>query len=146
MCCRTVVHPLDIDSALAVLEIGMFRPAFSAIESEYPVYWERLIPEENTRVAVSLSGETFEISINPPISAFEQHLGKRITASVYFEISAKYAEKVGGEILQRATVMGCKSSYHEQALVVARYPSLPMSFDRVCRGFQQVLLPGRDAA
>jgi hypothetical protein len=147
MCCRTVVHPLEIDTALAVLQIGLFKPSYTAAGSEYPTLWERVIGEENSRVTVSLAGQHFEINISPSISAYDQHLGKRITASVYFEISAKYAEKVGGEIIQRATVLGCKDDYQESALVIARYPVMPMSFERVCKGFQHVLLNhGLDAA
>ena len=57
-------------------------------------------------------------------------------------IAAKYAEKVGGEIIQRATVLGCKGGDRPQELVVARYPNLPMSFERICPGFQAVLLEG----
>lgn len=68
-------------------------------------------------------------------------MGKRITAGVYFEIAAKYAEKVDGEIIQRATVLGCKDDYQESALVVARYPSMPMTYDRICKGFQHILIP-----
>jgi hypothetical protein len=47
---------------------------------------------------------------------------------------------VGGEIIQRATVVGCKAGDNPQELVLARYPALPMSFDRVCAGFKDVLL------
>jgi hypothetical protein len=142
MCCRTSVYPLDLPTALAVLEIGLFRPAFSSIPSEIPLSWERYIEEEGTKVTVSLAADSFDLSISPPISAFVHHMGKRVTASMYFEMGAKYAEKVGGEIVQRATVVGCKSTQQGPALIVARYPQLPMSFDRVCAGFQAVLLEG----
>ena len=141
MCCRTVVNPLDIKTALAVLEIGMFKPSYTAAGSEFPTLWERRIDEEGNRVTVSLAGQSFEINITPSISTFDQHLGKRITAGVYFEIAAKYAEKVGGEILQRATVLGCKEAHQEATLLIASYPSKPMMYDRICKGFQQVLMP-----
>ena len=51
---------------------------------------------------------------------------------------------VGGEIIQRATVVGCKAGDRPQELIVARYPSLPLSFERICPGFQAVLLEGHD--
>jgi hypothetical protein len=149
MCCKTSVHPLDPELAATILTIGQFVPAsLTSDDGEIPRFWKRDIPEEQATVNVSLTGGCFEISIAPSISNFDHHLGKRITAGVYFEISAKYAEKVGGEIIQRATVVGCKDTDQGTGLVIARYPSLPMSFERVCAGFQQVLLydPGHEHA
>ena len=146
MCCRTSVYPLDPALAAAVLQIGHFEPTvLHSEELGIAPTWQRVIPEEGTTVTASLAGGTFEISISPSISTFDHHLGKRVTASVYFEICAKYAEKVGGEIVQKATVVGCKDSAQGSGLLVARYPSLPMSFDRVCHGFQAVLLGGHDS-
>jgi hypothetical protein len=141
MCCKTSVHPLDPELAATILTIGQFVPSSLASDDhDIPRFWKREIPEEGSTVTVSLTGGCFEISIAPSISNFDHHLGKRITAGVYFEISAKYAEKVGGEIVQRATVVGCKDTAQGTGLIVARYPSMPMSFERVCAGFQQVLL------
>jgi len=144
MCCRTIVNPLVPELALAILEIGMFTPTYMAAGWTWPTAWERTIPEESSRVTVSLSGTSFEINISPSISTYDHHLGKRITAGIYFEIAAKYAEKVGGEIYQRATVLGCKDAYQESSLLIGSYPSLPMTFDRVCKGFQVVLLGHHD--
>jgi hypothetical protein len=104
------------------------------------VNWERAIPEEGAVVKASLSDQSLELNLAPAISVYGHHFGKRIAASVYFEIAAKYAEKVGGEIIQRATVVGCKDREYGQQLVLARYPRMPMSFDRICRGFRTVLL------
>lgn len=141
MCCRTHVQPIHIPTALAILEIGMFKPTYKAESSDFPTLWERRIDEENSRVTVSLAGQSFEINITPSISAYEQHAGKRITAGVYFEIAAKYAEKVGGEIIQRATVMGCRLENEDSALLLASYPSIPLMYDRICNGFKAVLIP-----
>jgi hypothetical protein len=85
-----------------------------------------------------------ELNISPAISVFAHHYGKRIAASVYFEIAARYAEKVGGEIVQRATVAGCKGVHAPPELVIARYPAMPMSFERICPGFRAVLLDGHE--
>lgn len=143
ICCRTSVYPLETSLAASILTIGQFSPkASAAIEQGIPLSWQRYIEEENAFVTVTLAGGVFDISISPSISAFEHHLGKRITAGVYFEISARYAEKVGGEIVQRATVIGCKDDASSAGLLIARYPSMPMTFDRICHGFQAVLLPG----
>jgi hypothetical protein len=142
MCCRTSVYPLETSLAASILRIGHFMPRPGCQEEGgLPLVWVRPIEEEGTVVTVSLSSGVFDLTISPSISSFDHHLGKRITAGVYFEIGAKYAEKVGGEIVQRATVIGCKSS-EDSGLVVARYPSMPMSFERICHGFQSVLLPG----
>lgn len=146
MCCRTVVNPLDIPTALAVLAIGQFKGVYTASGSDYPTLWERVIREENARVTVSLAGQNFEVNISPSISEFAQHLGKRVTAGVYFEIAAKYAEKVSGEVVQRATVLGCKDDYQEAALRIANLPLMPLNFERVCKGFQAVILGGGEAS
>ena len=141
ICCRTSVYPLETSLAASILSIGRFVPkAACAEEAGIPLIWQRYIEEEDAIVTVSLTGGIFDASISPSINSFDHHLGKRVTAGVYFEISAKYAEKVGGEIIQRATVTGCKESSGGAGLVIARYPSMPMTFDRVCNGFQTVLL------
>jgi hypothetical protein len=103
-----------------------------------------VLPEEGTVVNACLSMDSLELNISPAISIYDHHQGKRLAASVYFEIAAKYAEKVGGEIVQRATVAGCKEGEQPQELVLARYPELPMNFDRVCPGFRSVLLGSAD--
>lgn len=142
MCCKTSVYPLNPELAATILTVGQFVPSPMAASDgmKVPRFWKREIPEERATVTVSLAGGSFEATIAPSISNFDHHLGKRITAGVYFEIAAKYAEKVNGEIVQRATVVGCKDTAQGTGLVLARYPSMPMNFDRVCAGFQQVLL------
>jgi hypothetical protein len=126
-----------------VLQVGLFKPVYWLPNNpDIAVNWERVIAEEGTVVNASLSDDSLELNISPAISVFAHHHGKRLAASVYFEIAAKYAEKVGGEIIQRATVIGCKNGDHPQELVVAHYPGLPMNFERICPGFQAVLLEG----
>ncbi|HWO72741.1 MAG TPA: hypothetical protein VNN21_04215 [Dehalococcoidia bacterium] len=145
ICCRTSVYPLDHRIAVAVLQVGQFRPTFWPPGSDYASTWERSIPEEGTKVTASLAGDALDLTIAPSISAYVQHSGKRITAGVYFEIAAKYAEKVGGKVIQRATVTGCKSA-GDSGLLLAHYPDLPLTFDRVCSGFQSVLMPADETA
>lgn len=146
ICCRTSVYPLDLKTAIAVLNVGLFKPVYWLPSNpDYAVNWERVIPEEGTVVNASLSDQSLELNLSPAISVFAHHIGKRVAASVYFEIAAKYAEKVGGEIIQRATVVGCKSGDHPQELVLARYPNMPMNFERICPGFRAVLLDGGES-
>src|SRR3990170_669960 len=140
MCCRLVVPPLDSQLAALTLIIGRFEPVYWLPGADYAVRWERQVPEEGAVVTASLTGEALELSIAPAISIFAHHAGKRISAGIYFEIAAKYAEKVGGLILQRATVDGCRDSDATQELLLARYPELPLSFERVCAGFRSVIL------
>jgi hypothetical protein len=134
MCCKLTVSPLVPHVAEAILQIGQFKPADPATA------WERHIPEEGCQVRASLDFGGLSLNIYPTISTFEAHLGKRIAAGVFFEIAAKYAEKVGGEIVQLSTVTGCRVEAGSAQLLVARYPDVPMSFDRVCAGFQAVFL------
>ncbi len=140
MCCRTSVYPLDIETAVSVLGVGLFVPVYrSPGDKLAAVHWERQILDEGTIVHASLRDNALELNLAPTISVFSQHYGKRIAASVYFEIAAKYAEKVGGTIVQRATVIGCKPSSAPQDLILADYPTMPMSFDRICPGFREIL-------
>lgn len=145
MCCRTNVFPIDRNIAASILTIGMFEPVyFLPGRPDIAVNWERLVPEEGCIVRASITSESLDLNISPAISSYGHHANKRITASLYFEIAAKYAEKVGGEIIQRATVVGCKHSYQPQDLVIGHYPSSPLSFTKVCPGFQAVLLGSHD--
>ena len=101
--------------------------------------WVREILEEGVSVHASLRDDSLELNLAPAISVFSQHEGKRIAASVYFEIAAKYAEKVGGTIIQRANVEGCRMS-NDSSLIIADYPSMPLKHENVCAGFRLVLL------
>lgn len=140
MCCRTSVYPLDIEKAIAVLTIGQFKPVYwSPGKPETAIHWERLLESEGTVVHAALRDGTLELNLAPAISVMSQHEGKRLAAGVYFEIAAKYAESVGGIIVQRATVLGCKP-HETQELILAKYPDMPMDFTKICKGFQAVLL------
>lgn len=145
MCCRTSVSPLLIDVAETVLMVGQFKPVYWSPAGALSVAtnWEREVQEEDggiTVVHASLRDGSLELNLAPAISVFSQHHGKRNGASVYFEIAAKYAEKVNGLIEQKANVVGCKVDPTNN-LVLAQYPDMPLAWDRVCAGFQSILLP-----
>ncbi len=141
MCCRTFVQPLDVELAVLTLTLGRFKPVYwSPSQPGCAIRWERVVSEEGALVTASLSGDALELSIAPAISLFAHHAGKRLSAGIYFEIAAKYAEKVGGVIIQKATVNGCRDGDSTQELLLAHYPDLPMSFDRICAGFRTVFL------
>ena len=91
-------------------------------------------------VTVSLSDGGLNISISPSISVYSHHEHKRIAASICFEIAAKYAEKVGGEVIQRGAVAGCRPIGQSGDLLLARYPVEPLDWEHVCGGFRAVLL------
>lgn len=141
MCCNLTVQPLDKDLAAAILAIGQFELVLTQQDGGSQI-WRRIIPEEGTSVTATLGGAELSLSINPTIGAYAHHAGKRITAGVYFEIAARYAEKVNGVVLQHSTVTGCTAG--SRTLLVAQYPETPLSFERVCPGFQAVIL-GADA-
>lgn len=128
------MRPLDGEVALAVLAAGQFQPLAGNL-------WRRDIPEEGTSVTATILGSSLELNISPTISVYAQHEHKRLAASVYFEIAAKYAEKVGGRIVQKSNVFGCKPEGSVVAeLELAQYPDAPLMWDKVCAGFQAVLL------
>jgi len=125
----------------------LFKPVYwLPSKPDQAVNWERVIPEEGTIVNASLTDGSLELNISPAISVFAHHHGKRLAASVYFEIAARYAEKVDGRVVQRATVVGCKAGESPQELIIAQYPELPMNFERICNGFRETLLEGCGSA
>lgn len=135
MCCKLTISNLDPDLAEAMLAIGLFLPL------DKPLTWRRDLPEEGTSVFASFVLDQLQLQIQPAISNIDHHAEKRIAASVYFEMAAKFAEKVGGTITQRAQVAGCRIEGSTNAdLIVARYPDQPLMFDHVCPGFQAVIL------
>lgn len=141
MCCRLSVFPLVPEVARDILLIGLFKPVYwHPLHPDVAINYERAVPEESCVVNANITGDSLELNISPAISAYAHHAGKRVTASIYFEIAAKYAEKVGGEIIQRANVVGCKQGDDLSGLVLARYPSQPMMWEKICSGFRAVLL------
>jgi hypothetical protein len=141
VCCRTVVRPLNPELVRATLTIGQFKPVYFAPDRpDLATRWERDVPEEGATVTAHVVSDGIELSISPAISHYEHHLGKRIAAGIYFEIAARYAEKVGGTVIQRATVEGCTSGQGSKELLLASYPAMPLSFERICSGFQVTIL------
>jgi hypothetical protein len=146
MCCRTVVRPLNPELVRATLTIGQFRPVYFAPDRpDLASRWERDVPEEAATVTVHVVNDGIELSISPAISHYDHHLGKRLAAGIYFEIAARYAEKVGGTVVQRATVEGCTSGQGSKELLLASYPAMPLSFEHICDGFQVAIL-GEESA
>ena len=139
MCCRLSVYPLDKETAIAILKVGQF-------EEQNSFTWMRNLPDEGTTVYATFGPSALELHINPAVSHYAQHLDKRVAASVYFEIAAKYAEKVGGTIIQRANVVGCLNSDYTKPSerTLAQYPDVPMLWQNVCPGFQETLFGNKE--
>lgn len=131
MCCRLEVEPLLLDIAAAQLAIGQFEWEISK------GIWRRSIPEENTFVEASFVNQRLHLEIKPSIHSYFQHHDKRITAGVYFEIAARYAQKVNGRIEQLSNVVGC-SLVGVQRRLLAEYPNSPMNYNSICNGFAEV--------
>lgn len=147
MCCRTSISPINREIAALILTVGQFKPTYySPNQPDIAINWGRLIPEEGVTVTASITSDVLDLNLSPAISAMYQHTGKRIAAGVYFEIAAKYAEKVSGIVIQRATVTGCKPTEGDGGLLLARYPLEPMDWSKVCPGFQAVILGGGESA
>ena len=141
MCCRLRCQPLVPEIAEAVLAIGLFQKSGFG-------QWKRDVPEEHGAVyaAFETMGDgvkTLTLSISPAVSSDEGHHGKRVLAGIYFEIAAKYAEKVDGRIVQQANIGRCIQDGVNQR-VLAEYPDMPMDWSRICQGFQRELLPPED--
>ncbi len=103
--------------------------------------YERSIPEEGTRVTATIQEDALAMQISPTISMMSHHSYKRLAASVYFEIAARYAEKVDGEITQLSNIGACIEDGVSMK-VLASYPDHPLDMSRICIGFQEVLNGG----
>ena len=126
---------LNLEIAKAILITGQF-----ICQDQAGLSWKRELPEEQTAVIANLTGGEFALSIQPGVSTFAGHANKRLAAGVYFEISAKFAERVQGTITQYSNVGECKGPNGETEHVLAIYPDLPLRFERCCLGFQAVFL------
>lgn len=133
MCCRTLVRPLDKAIAQAILVTGLF-------ESDGYDHWRRKIPEEEATVTATFSDDGLLLSISPPVSSMEGHHHKRIAASVSYEIAARYAEKVDGEISQIAINVPACMTEGTQKRTLASYPSSRLDFGQLCQGFREVFV------
>ena len=136
MCCRLTVTPLDAEVAAAILALGMFTPV-----EGLPATWQRSIDEEGTSVRATLAAESnlLRVELSPTVSHYSHHADKRIAGGVYFEIAAKYAEKVGGRITQLSNVAGCTEGGVAEH-VLAHYPETPLLWEMVCPGFRETIL------
>jgi hypothetical protein len=136
MCCRLTVSPLLPEIATGVLSVGLFTPM-----PGLPSSWHRAIDEEETFVKAILLPESnaLRLELYPSVSQYAHHAQKRIASGVYFEIAAKYAEKVGGRIVQLSNVSGCIEGGVAEHLL-AQYPDLPLLWEKVCPGFRETIL------
>ena len=157
MCCRVHITPAFLhhnpqEVAAAILQIGQFEQVNdldwrceieeegTMVHASFTLGWRRAIEEEGTMVHASFTDGGLALNIRPAITVPANHAGKRLAAGVMFEIAAKYAEKVGGLVIQQANIIGCREGVGVQGLVLAQYPDLPLQWDRICPGFKAVLL------
>jgi len=129
--------------AVAILSVAQLHPELGDLQltqrSIISGLWERAIAEEGSRVKARIDADALRLWCVPVIHHYAQHAQRRMAASVYFEVAAKYAEKVHGTITQHQNVAGCTAD-GTRSLVVARYPNLPLRWDRICAGFREALL------
>jgi hypothetical protein len=126
VCCKSETTPLIPDVAETILAIGQFVP------NDEGTAFYRDVGE--SRVTAYLTGDKLTLSITPAVSIDSHHEGKREAASVYFEIAARYAQRVNGQIKQCSTIQTCGQ---ERERVIAQYPELPLAFSSVCPGFRR---------
>lgn len=142
MCCRLTVTPLDPDLARVVLALGEFVPIHDQ-EAKGAMFWARVVECEGGQLvtvnAILADAGNLRLELSPAVSAYEHHAQRRIAAGVYFEIAAKYAEKVGGRIVQLSNVAGCAQGGTTER-TLAQYPEMPMLWENVCPGFRAAIL------
>jgi hypothetical protein len=120
---------MNTDVARAILAVGQFVP------NDNETQWTRKVGD--TVVVAHVQADRLTLSLSPHITADAHHEGRRDAAGVYFEIAARYAEKVDGTVQQRATIVACGQ---EPIRTIARYPERPLTFDQCCPGFQRTFL------
>lgn len=131
------IRPLDVDLAKVVLTVGMFTPDPNFLG------WSREA-EDGTTIRATFEGDALRLELSPSISIYQHHADKRISGGMYFEIAAKYAEKVNGTITQLSNVVGCTDG-GVNTRVLAVYPEQPLMFEQVCPGFREVILGAQEA-
>ena len=143
MCCQIVCGPIDVEIAKALLAVGQFEPTGTSDR-----YWARQLglDEMGRKMAVKASIEInpdgtaqMRLFVEPSITAYDHHAGRRVQASTALEIATRVAEKVGAEIQQLANVVGC-SEDGVRSHLLASYPEYPMRYESLCRGFQELYL------
>lgn len=130
MCCRVQVKPLDKLLAETMLRIGMFTERNRSLGGGF----ERKL--EDGLVIAEYTEDSLVIRLSPSISSMSQHIGRRVSASVMFEIGWKYASKVDGELWQLANVEECKQEHGINALIAQSLH--PFRWEDICLGFRSV--------
>jgi hypothetical protein len=105
--------------------------------SKDTIEYSREILEEKCKVVARINPEDLSLSLDPAVSMYDQHHGKRRAASVFLEIAAKYAEKCDGKILQLSNVGLCIVD-GIRVRELAQYPNQPLDFSLLCQGWQEV--------
>jgi hypothetical protein len=125
--------PIVSEIAIAQLEIGQFVPYGNSV-------WRRQVPEEDAYVAALVGDDGLVLSVNPAVHSWEGHHNKRITASIMYELAARYAEKVNGLVTQEGiNVAECRGAgYSSRTLAV--YPETRLDYSLLCPGFKAEFL------
>jgi hypothetical protein len=134
VCCRLSIRPLDPEIARTVLLVGLFTPQNDRT-------FQRMISEEGTSVTATINADHLSLAITPAVTQMAEHSHKRLAASVYFEIAARYSEKVDGKITQHSNIGQCIQDGVTEK-VLAEYPEHPLDWQRICIGFAEVLAGG----
>lgn len=141
MCCRVTLSPTpsadDMDDYMQIAGFAKYGT------DRYP-FWERVIAEEWTQIAVHLLGDKVVIDLHPVVREYREHADKRLAASLMMQTAALIAERTGATIWQEANVMGCVTPEHPSTAVVAVYPEKPLLFENLCLGWKEVLMQGSE--
>ena len=136
MCCSVTVKPFDRKLAETILAVGLFE-----VNKTNVVEYVRDVPEEHSLVAANFNDHELRLTIRPAINNMQQHIGKRVTASIMFEIAWRYAEKLGSdaEIWQLSNIGECLVE-HGTNNMIAKIGLKPFQWNDVCLGFRREIL------
>jgi hypothetical protein len=131
MCCRVTVQPFG-PRAIEILALA----GFTGGEREA---WTRPI-DANRWVTARVEPSRVVLNVYPPVGSMGDHHVQREPGALMFKVAAFLAEDAGGEVYQEASVGLCLAERGRSSLLIARYPSMPLTFEAVCPGFREVFL------
>lgn len=132
MCCRMSLAPVDEQAIQAIMNI------FNFTQEQEHVYTYKLNAYQQIRVQ---TGADIKVSMFPTITAFDQHIGRRLQASIYYMIAGRYVEMTGGTAIQTSLVSGCSGDIIMQPSPVSRdllvaAGDYHIRYTSICNGFQ----------
>ena len=139
MCCRVTIEPVS-PNLHEVLHLAGFAP----ISRDF---WDREIRQNDLLLSTVRAENKFthvNLSLRPSIASHDlsHHVRHAAAGSIMFKVAMTLAEACGGTITQEGLMGQCLDANGDEKRLLAQYPTMPLTFDRLCLGFSEVLMRG----